>query len=1064
VYPQDAAVSGVAVTVRNQETGETATAITNESGLYRVAADPGVYFVEFAKDGFATQKSGNVEVQSSRDTTVNAKLVIGVVSSQVFVTIPGMELDKSSPSVRLNLPGRILDEIPMATSSLVPAGSRNFARYALFTPGIVRVLFQNDTSANGHRGRENNFMLDGTGNNDQTVTLPALFIPPEAIQEVDVQAATFSAEYGRNIGAQINVITRRGSNRFRGELWEFYRGNAMEPLALTDWIAIKQRQGLTDDQKDLARNPRLVSNQFGASFGGPIIQNKTFFFGAFQGNLLRTGPRTQSAVTIPTPTGYAALQGAALRSGQSAASRQAMLDALSFLPEVHAEVQSYESTSLLNVNGTDIEMGTFRSVVPTYQNVWYGGVRLDHEFRPTDRVTYRGHIDRRVSPLSTGNLRFGERWGADAKYFGQNHFIGYTKSIGSNFLNEARVSYARLFPSFVERDPVTPTSTLTNLFQIGGNTNFPDQRTEETYQFQNVSTYIVSRHTLKFGLDLSRIRLVGNSAPNSKGTWSFSSLANFMNSQPQSLVYLATAGGRYEFTQLRQSYFIQDDFKLRRNLTLNFGMRYETSSIPLGFFGSDSPEVLNALGQGPVQRDTNNWGPRVGFSYSPDFQSGLLGSVFGSDKTAIRGGFGIGYDVLFYSLPAQVATQSYPWAVTVQLTGSSAPLDTFPVLPPATPTLTSSTTLINITSDAQNPTSHYWTLSMQRQIHSNYMVEVGYNGNRSYHLIRQGQSNYGVLSQAKADAVIAGCTALNLSTCQDPVGFPTSPSRVNPSWGSRLLLETSGKGEYHGMYVQLNARTPFGLRLGANYTWSSNFSDSDEFSNDSAGSTSAGILDSTSPQPQDYRDIGREWSRSAYDRPHRLTFNYNYDIPWFRSSPEVLNHIFSNWQISGFTELQSGQPFTVRIGVDAVGSGASSTSLSARPDLNPGGVLTMDAATGNLRTFTIPRDGTGIVTAPHVTSTSGVITFLRNSMPSGGTLGRNTFRGPGYANSNMSLSKRIVLPGERQLQLRADFINVFNHDNFPNPDGIMSSTTFGKQKYNLLTDARQVLLGAKLSF
>jgi hypothetical protein len=1052
VDPQDALVSDVTVTVKNQETGEVTTTTTNESGFYRVAADPGSYSVEFVREGFATQKSGAVEVKASKDTTVDAKLVIGVISSQVFVSVPGMELDKSNATVRLNLPGRILDEIPMPTSTLVPAGSRNFSRYALFAPGVSRVLFQNETSANGHRGRENNFMIDGTDNNDQTVTLPSLFIPPEAIQEVDVQAATFSAEYGRNIGAQINVITRRGTNSYTGQLWEFYRGNALEPLALSDAKA------------GLQKAPRLVDNQFGGSIGGPIIKNKTFFFGLLQGNLLRTGPRAASTVTIPTPTGYAALQTAPLRSGQSAASRQAMLDALNFLPEIHSTVQSYSSIdNTYTVNGTPIERGTFTAVIPTRQNIWYSTIRVDHQLSENDRLTFRSHIDRRISPLSSGNLAFGERWAADTKYFAQNHFIGYTKNIGPRFVNEARLTYSRLFPTAEERDPVSQTVIITNNFQIGGNRNFPQERLEQTWQFQNVSTYILARHSLKFGVDLSRNKLISNTGQDAKGTWTFPNLQDFMNSQPSRLDFLASVPQRYQFYQLRQAYFVQDDFKVTRTLTTSLGLRYETSDIPLGFFGATTAEVLNALVPGPVRRDTNNWGPRVGFSYAPEFDSGLLGSVFGVGKSAIRGGFGIGHDVLFYSLLA-FPSLNYPRTNAQALTGGSAPVDQFPTLPAATtvPTLSATTSFVNLPSDSQNPTSHYWSLSIQRQLRNDYFLEIGYNGNRSYHLIRQGQANPGVLSEAKAAAVIAGCTASTLSTCQDPSGFPTSPSRLNPSWGSRTTLETTGKSAYHGMYVQLNGRTPFGLRFGANYTWSTTLSDSEEFSNDSAGAGDGGLASSSPQVPQSFFDQRNEWSRSVFDRPHRATFNYTYQIPWFRSSPVVLEHIFKGWQWSGFTELQSGQPFTIRIGVDALGSG---TAVSARPDYNPDGILIGDPVTNNLRTFVIPRDGTGIVTAPHVTSPTGTITFLKNSMPNGGTLGRNTFRGPGYANFNMSLAKHFTLPGERQLQIRGDFLNVFNHDNFPNPDANMTSSTFGKWATpRLLTDARQVLLGAKLSF
>src|SRR5262245_191210 len=280
---QKAAVGGVRVVVTNVETGVAQNSTTNETGFYRVTAvEPGIYTVEFKKDGFQTSKSGNIEVQASRDTTMNAELHVGAPSSEISVSADGEVLDKVSATVRLNLTRQMLENIPLSTSTLVPAGSRNTARQQLFTPGIARVLFQNDTSANGHRGRENNFMIDGTDNNDQSVTLPALFIPPEATQEMDIQAATFSAEYGRNLGAQINVITKSGTNSYKGQLWEFYRGNALEPFSLAD-----QRAGLKT-------RPRLVDNQFGGAVGGPIVKNKTFFFGMLQGNILRTGPRASS--------------------------------------------------------------------------------------------------------------------------------------------------------------------------------------------------------------------------------------------------------------------------------------------------------------------------------------------------------------------------------------------------------------------------------------------------------------------------------------------------------------------------------------------------------------------------------------------------------------------------------------------------------------------------------------------------------------------------------------------------------------------------------------------------
>ena len=248
-----------------------------------------------------------------------------------------------------------------------------------------------------------------------------------------------------------------------------------------------------------------------------------------------------------------------------------------------------------------------------------------------------------------------------------------------------------------------------------------------------------------------------------------------------------------------------------------------------------------------------------------------------------------------------------------------------------------------------------------------------------------------------------------------------------------------------------------GFSLGANYTWSSNFTDTED-----VATSDQGITFSSPSFPQDTRNRRNEWARSVFDRPHRLSLIYTYQIPGFSNSSPILRQTLSGWQLSGFTEVQSGQPFTVVVGVDTLGSG---DTTSGRPNANPGGILVKDPATGDLRSFTIPKDGTGIVTAPFVVNSStGAVTLLRNSMPFGGTLGRNTFRGPGLSNTNISLQKHFSLAENTKLEIRGDFINVLNHDNFQNPDSNMNSSTFGRQVLTPITDARQVLIGAKLSF
>jgi hypothetical protein len=1049
-------IAEVDVTITNQDTKITQTKKTDEEGRYRfVAVQPGDYTVEFKKSGFQPSSTKDITIITSVERTVDRDLTVAVSPSSVVVSAaPEPMLMKSSGSIQMTLPGRTLDFTPLSASSLYPAGARNMGRYALFAAGVVRVAGQNEISTNGHRGRENNFMMDGVDNNDNTVTLPALFAPPEAIQEFQVQVATYSAEFGRNMGAQVNTVTKSGTNNFHGEVWEFYRGNALEPLSLQS-----RRSGLTS-------SPRLVDNQFGADIGGPIIKGKTFFFGLIQGNRQRA-PKPFGLVTIPTAAGLASLSSVPLRAAsgsvaaQTAASRQSMLDALSFLNSVYPKISHYDSFSTVTVNSTPVEMGSYNPLVPMDQNFWYGVARIDHQITQNDRISYRVHIDDRNSPLSSGNLAFGEQWGADSSTLAQNHALSYTKNIGSNFVNEMRLSYTRLSPIFTEHDPVSPTVTLTNLFTIGGLSTFPQERLEETYQFQNISTYIVNRHSLKFGLDQVRTHLSNNSAPNSKGTWQFNNFADFLNNQANALTQLVSAPAVFSFTQLKQAYFFQDDIKVSRSFTANLGLRYETANVPLGYFGATDTTVLASNVPGPGKRDTNNWGPRVGFAYSPTSSAGILGALLGGGRSVIRGGFGIGYDVLFYNLLNNPAA-NYPRTNTQANTAATL-VDQFPNLIPKTNIVTFSptATFVNLPEDTQNPTTNYWSLSLQRQLSTNFIVEVGYTGNRSYHLLRQGQANPGILTQAKADAVIAGCTPTNLASCQDPAPFPNSPARLDPTLGSRTLLEATGQATYNSGYVQVDKRLAHGLQFGANYTWSTNISDSEEVFADST-TTDGGIAASSPQVPQNYLNRSAEKARSVFDRPHRFTVHETYAIPFFSGASKFLKLAFSDWQVSGFTELQSGQPFTITVGADTLGSG---TAVPGRPDFNPGGIMTPDPVTGNFRTFVIPLDGTGIVTAPHVTNTTtGAVTFLKNSMPAGGTLGRNTFRGPGYSNTNVSLLKRFKFSGDMSLEVRGDFLNVFNHDNFQNPVSNMSSANFGKNIFVPLTDARQVLLGAKFRF
>jgi Carboxypeptidase regulatory-like domain len=1037
----NAVIPGVQVSITNTGTNISRETTTNEIGFYRfVAVEPGNYSVEFKAPGFENRRVPSLTVSTAAEVVINQTLAVGVASTElVVVATPGTELEKTNATIERTLSDRVVSELPLQVYNL----GRDISRLALLAPTVNRASGSNEFAGNGQRARNNNFMIDGVDNNDLSVTISAARTIPEAVQEVQIQTTAYSAEFGRNTGVQFSAITKSGTNSYHGELWDYHRGNWMEPISLTD-----KRAGLK-------ATPRFVLNQFGGDAGGPIFKDRTFFFGLLEVDLRREAPKAANAtpIVIPTPAGFAALSSVPLGPNQTATSRQAMLSALSFLPGRYSQIANFDNRKTTTVNGVPIEIGNALIPLPRPYDTYYNVGRIDHRLTDRDNLSYRYHLDKRTQPDATGNLAFGRLFSADQLILRQNHAGSYTRTLTPRLLNEARFGYVRSSLDFPERDPKSPFVSISGLFNFGGSNGLPQSRLEQLYQLQDVATYLRGRNSFKFGAELRRDELSrARFVPNSKGMFSFTSLQEYLNNNAATIIraYLQAPPEGLRATEWGQAFFFQDDVKVARNLTLNLGLRYERTTMPLGFLGTTDPAVRAIGVPGPAKNDNNNWAPRIGFGYSPTSSSGMLGKLLGDGKTSLRGGFGVAYDVLFYNLLLSTF-QSYPYVNNVTVTGA-ATLNAFPNLPPNTidPNRIPTLTFINVPSDIQNPTMNFWSLSLQRELGSDYVLELGYTGNRSYHMLRQSQTNPGILTAAQAVQVIA-------------TGNPNvAIQRLNPAWGPRPILESGAKGEYHAGYVKFDKRMSKGLLVGANYTWSVNMSDADETQTVLDSTTGAGLTPSTPQIPEDFFNFRKEWSRSAFDRPHRFVVHYVYEIPWFSSSSAALRHVFGGWQISGFTEAQSGQPFTITTGVDTAGVlGLASPTFPARPNYNPNGVITKDPVTGDFRTFSTPINGTGIVVTPLGTDGRP----LANSMPGGGNLGRNTFRGPSFQNWNFSVMKKITFKEDWQLQLRSDFFNVWNHNNFANPVANMSSPAFGNNiSTGFWTDARLITLSAKIRF
>jgi hypothetical protein len=420
----DAVVPSAEIVIRNLETGLERQTIASAVGVYRFpAVEPGKYSIEFKAQGFTSKRLENVDVGTIEEVVINQSLEIAV---NVVDAPAGIDVNKTNPTVSRTFDQRPVEELPIGAL-------RDVTRLALLAPTVTRAPGSNEFSANGQRARNNNFLIDGTDNNDLTLTLNSSRIIPEGIAEFQIQTSSYSAEFGRNSGAQLQTITRSGTNAFHGEAWEYYRGNWMEPLALRNKDA-----GLTE-------TPRFSQHQFGGSVGGPIIKDRTFFFGLFEYHTRREAPNGPNATgtIIPTPAGYAALQNVQLGSGQTTQSRQAMLDALSFLPEIHSQVTTYNNLTTQLVNTVPIQIGSIRIPLANPYNLWYNQGRVDHQLTEKDSINYRYLLDHQDRPDVEGNKQFGPKWTAADQIFNQNHAIGYTRVFSSRFINEFRTAYIR---------------------------------------------------------------------------------------------------------------------------------------------------------------------------------------------------------------------------------------------------------------------------------------------------------------------------------------------------------------------------------------------------------------------------------------------------------------------------------------------------------------------------------------------------------------------------------------------------------------------------------------------
>ena len=1029
------AIAGATVEIVNTQTGVSRTTSTNEVGSYRFdAVDPGTYNVTIKQGGFKVYTSRNVPIDAAQTASVNGQLEVGDAATIVEVSSDAVQLQTESPVRGGN--------ISTTQAVVLPIFGRNANLLAITLPGVTEQ--RSDLpgiatfSVNGTRGRSNNFLLDGTENNDISVAGQAFQVKiPEAIQEVSVQTSNFDAEFGRAGGAVVNTITRSGTNQFHGSLgWvaDFTNDDAITSTLASD--------------PDIQRRGHLAPGYqqfYNGTIGGPIVKDKTFFFTAWQ----EERRRATNSTTFTTPS---AAGRAAIRSVFPAGTNPRADLYLDVTKDVVASGQ-FTTQDLGGTRGT-AQFGTAILNYPYAVDGRQSITKVDHRFSNNDLMSVRYAYDRTINP--TSGVNFPGFFTSQQQHY---HSVVLTEThIFSPVLtNEFRLPYNRIdftFPNDAAdpRAQTLPQYRFTGLSSIGVSTSFPQGRIANNFILQDTVSYVRGRHTFRFGFDLLQQRsrqtapstLRGDILYNSSSVGGvYSAFANFLDDFGGSGAVSRDFGNATYYPELfRQAYFGQDRWQIKSNLTVTLGLRWEDFGTPANSLRTPAYAGIFNVKVDPVTKtftapmtepnktnhDLNNFAPSLGIAYSPNFNDGLLGKLVGSGRTVIRAGYNIGYDSFFNNIASNAAT-SAPNLVATSL-GSNPAADSprglanfstlLPTVPRAVLPIDSQTLVIK---DLRNPYYQHWSFGIQRQLPWSLIADASYVGSAGIRLFINEDLNPTVVDPTLR-VLPAGFSSLPQLQAALPAGYNLQ-QRYDPLQGSRQIRTNGGHSTYHSGQFQLTKRFTDRLGFSVASTFSKTLDNGSEvFTYNNTSSLSA--------IPTIFGGDKFEKAVSLYDRPYRIVLTYYYMLPFFRDQKGMVGRALGGWKLAGITTFESGVPYNVSAGVDTMGFGGAT-----RPDINPNGQAGVRArpdatsATGYVNPDVLGSNGRPVPIDPATARYIGLPTFVAGqNTPRLGTAPRNSERTPGVNNTSINAFKEFRLTERFKLELRGEFYNVFNHPQF----------------------------------
>jgi outer membrane receptor protein involved in Fe transport len=1082
VDPSGAVVPGAKVTVVNGATNTASTGETNGEGFFAVRSlPPGAYKVTIESTNFRSVVLDKVDVFVSRDTDLGtSKLELGKVGETVQVEGAAPLIESSTSQVTTSFDSKAVADLPL---------NGGFDALTLFIPGVADSgdnSFSNSNgasfSSNGLRGRSNNFQIDGQSNNDNSIAGPSIFLGnQDVLDEVSVITNDFSVEYGRASGSVVNYVTKSGTNEFHGSAFEYYTGSFADSHTNEEKNPVfgfcapsNPAAGCTP----VAPISRFVENRFGGAFGGPIKRNKAwFFFTPYWDRVREAGSPSTSGAVTPTPTGLTQLA-AAFPNNPAVAALQAIGPYAVAAGSPH--IQDQTSTIVVSDGTTSapIEFAKVSRNVPSLFNDREFTGRVDVQITSKDRVGARYIFQQNVT---TGTLAGAGRFPAgawvDIPARDQQIALDWVHTFSSALLNQARYSFSRAgfgfeggsFPGCTRAAiNACPTNIQFNSgtdLNFGMQNNLPQGRTINNTQVQDNASWLRGRHTFKFGGEFYKQRSPNTFLPNTNGSYTYDDFNSFLQNAPAS-VNLTDGTPQFNFKEYDVAAYAGDDWRVKDNLTVNLGLRWEFSSQAINLLHELS--LANQAGSNPfwdttlpsnvttvpeIPNQYKYFGPSIGFAWKPHL-FGMTG-----EKTVIRGGYRITYDPAYYNMFLNVATA----APVVNAGTFVGPLpasgflgtDVRAILLSDIPRGVNPGTRTNtrVANNFHEPYTQSWSLGIQHELTSRMVFEIRYVGNHvvgNFQTVNQNPALAGLIANGFSSFIPSGVTPCTTA------GAPgASTERADCNFRNVRMRENSAWSRYNGLQSEFRVRSWHGLSGMGSFTFSKTLDNSSEiFSTGAGGNTVAGAQN-----PFDLSNS--EKALSGLDFPKTASLYLIYELPMYKAQRGFLGKILGGYEANTTWRYSSGQLWTP---VTFPGANTScQTSFdnalfgfsTCRPFM--GNKAAPIGTVGECTNAAAPDCGlvdffpfsvsNGTVLNP---VSASAVHWIYNDNTSAaffgtpyGNVGRNPgLRGQAVSAVNFALSKTTKVSERLSLRLEAQVYNLFNHMFLGVPDPTIDACGF----------------------